>query len=49
MTLERIGESMGTTKEWVRQIEAKAMRKLREYYNVAAFCGNEKIYGKSSV
>lgn len=32
-TLEMIGEKMGLTRERIRQIEAKAMRKLRNSYN----------------
>lgn len=32
LTLEKIGERMGCTKEWVRQMEARLLTKLRDSY-----------------
>lgn len=29
MTLEEVGKKFGVTREWIRQIEAKALRKLK--------------------
>ena len=34
-TLEEVGKVFGVTREWVRQIEARAIRKLRQPANLA--------------
>lgn len=40
MTLEQIGDIYGVTREWIRQIEAKALKKLKIYFKK----NNLKIY-----
>ena len=44
-TLEEVGQSFGVTRERIRQIEAKALRKLRHPVRLRKLQGNFDLYG----
>ena len=42
-TLEEVGKAFGVTRERIRQIEAKALEKIREHGKAAALEGFESL------
>jgi len=42
-TLEEVGKAFGVTRERIRQIEAKALEKIREHGKAAALEGFENL------
>ncbi len=43
-TLEEIGDMYGVTRERIRQVEAKALKKVRSDYEVKKFIDNSRLY-----